>query len=510
MKADLRDESASRGASGRQDRRPSGSTLELDGAELRELVLAALAPICAHIDSLAEQPASNLAGGHKLARSLAEPLPAHGTPLAEILELLFARAVPKSLNTAGPGYLAYIPGGGLLHAAVGDLIADAVNRYTGIFAPAPALSQLEANVVAWFAEIVGYPKEARGTLTSGGSLANLIALITARRERLPEDFLAGTLYVSDQTHHSIAKAALLAGFPRRNVRPIESDGRFRIRLDALEAQIARDRADGLTPFLVVGNAGSTNTGAVDPLPELADLAARHGLWFHVDGAYGGFFAMTERGRRTLQGIERADSVILDPHKSLFLPYGTGALLVREGAALRRAHAETADYLPALQDDPDLVDFSALSPELSRPFRGLRVWLPIKLTGIEAFRQALDEKLDLALWAADELRRIPGIEILAEPELSLLAFHLAVPGADLETANRKNRKLLERINARQRVFMTGTLLAGRFALRICILSFRTHRDRMEQALEDIRAAVQEVQTAGREVDSLSNDDRGAHP
>ena len=431
----------SRTAGGPKDRMEIGATLELSGDELRALVEAALEPLCAHVDSLATQPAANLAGGHTLARSLVEPPPESGTPLPRLLDLLFERAIPKSLNTAGPGYLAYIPGGGLLHSAVADLIADAVNRYTGIFAPAPALSQLEANVVAWFAAIVGYPHEARGLLTSGGSLANLIAVITARRERLPEDFLGGTLYVSDQAHHSIEKAALLAGFPPRNVRRIPTDDRFRIRLDALEAQVESDRAAGLTPFLVAGNAGSTNTGAVDPLPALADLAERHHLWMHVDGAYGGFFAMTERGHRALAGIERADSVVLDPHKSLFLPYGTGALLVRDGAALRRAHSLSADYLPAMQDDPDLVDFAEISPELSRPFRGLRVWLPLKLLGLAPFREALDEKLDLALWAADELRAIPGIEILAEPELSLLAFHLTAFGTgsdehdDLETANR---------------------------------------------------------------------------
>lgn len=455
---------------------------------MRRLVQEAMDRIVAHIESLPDQPASRTRGAFKLAKSLAEPLPEEGTPYRKLLDLLFRKAVPASLNTPGPGYLAYIPGGGLFHAAVADLIADAVNRYTGISAAAPALVQLEANVLDWLREIAGFPAETRGLLTSGGSISNLIALVTARRERLPEDFLKGTLYVSDQTHHSIAKSAVLAGFPPANVREVSSDERFRIRLDALEERIAADRRLGLTPFLVVGNAGTTNSGAVDPLPELAEVARRHGLWFHVDGAYGGFFRLTDEGRTILRGLELADSLVLDPHKSLFLPYGTGALLVRDGAALRRTHTAEAEYMPPLQDDQPLPDFSEMGPELSRPYRGLRLWLPIKLLGIAPFRDALQEKLELAREAADEVRRMPGIEMVAEPELSLFAFRLVRPDLDGTALDRLNVAFLKRINERKRVFLTGTRLNGRFTLRVCVLSFRTHRERMAMAVEDIRAAI----------------------
>jgi aromatic-L-amino-acid decarboxylase len=471
--------------------------LELSPEEMRSLVGAALDRIVRHVETLPEQPANRNRGGARLARTLAEPVPEEGTPVHKLLDLIFHKAAPASINTAGPGYLGYIPGGGLFPSAVADLIADSLNRFTGLFVASPALVQLEMNVLAWFRDIAGFPETARGVLTSGGSLANLIALVTARRERLPEDFLAGTLYVSDQTHHSVAKSALLAGFPAANVRPVPSDELYRMRLDRLEEMIEEDRHRGMTPFLVVGNAGTTNSGAVDPLPELAEAARRHGLWFHVDGAYGGFFRLTERGRQALAGLELADSVVLDPHKSLFLPYGTGALLVRDGAALKRAHSVAADYLPVIPDDPAMADFADLSPELTRPFRGLRVWLPLKMHGIRPFREALDEKLDLARWAAEELRKIPGIEMLAEPELSLLAFRLVPPGAtDPEALNRVNRKLIERVNARKRVFITGTLLHGRFAVRICVLSFRTHHDRVAMALEDIRAAIPEATEAAQ--------------
>ncbi len=466
-------------------------SLELSPRALRALIDAAADRIVAHVASLPAQPSADTAGGAALARSLAEPVPQAGRPAEELLDLLFDRIVPKSFNTAGPGYLAYIPGGGLPQSAVADLVADSVNRYVGVFAAAPGLAQLEANVVRWFADLVGYPAGSRGILTSGGSLATFSAIVAARRDRLPENFLSGTLYASDQTHHAVQKAALLAGFPPSNVREIPVDERYRIRVDALVSAIAADRAAGLTPFLVVGNAGTTNTGAVDDLEALADLCARERVWFHVDAAYGGFFLLTAEGRRRMAGIERSDSLVLDPHKGLFLPYGTGALVVRDGEILKRAHALSADYMPSMQEDPDLVDFNLLSPELSRDFRGLRVWLPLQLHGIEPFRRNLEEKLGLARLADGELRRIPGIEILAEPQLSILAFRLTRPGLDDAGLDALNRDLLERINGKKRVYLTGTRLSGRFAIRICVLSFRTHRDRMDEGLADIRAAVSEI-------------------
>ncbi len=464
--------------------------LELTGPEMRALVDAAMARIVVHLESLPEQPAFDLDGARELSRSLVESMPEQGTPPEELLDLVFQASL-KSFNTAGPGYLAYIPGGGIFHAAVADLIADAVNRYVGVWLAAPGLSQLEANVVRWFCDILGYPAAARGMLTSGGSLANFSAIVTARRERLPSDFLRGTLYASDQVHHSVEKAAILAGFPPESVRMVPSDDRFRLGLDALDELIEQDRGAGREPFLLVTSAGTTNTGAVDDLDGAADLAQRHGLWLHADAAYGGFFALTERGREVMRGLERADSITLDPHKGLFLPYGTGSLLVRDGAALERAHALGAEYMPAMSDTEEFVDFCQLSPELSRPFRGLRVWLPFKLAGAGAFRQQLEEKLDLAHWAWEQLREIEGIEIVAEPQLSIVAFRLIRPGTDLEQTNRLNRELLERINARRRVYLTSTTVNGVFMLRICVLSFRTHFERMEQGMDDIRAAVAEL-------------------
>ena len=466
--------------------------LELSVAEMRSLIDQAADRVVEHVASLPSQPAAYVvADGPRVARSLQEPLPEAGAPFDELLELVFERALPTSFNTASPGYLAYVPGGGVFPSAVADLIANSVNRYVGVWIAAPGLVQLEVNVIRWFCDIVGYPAEAGGVLTTGGSLANFTAVVTARRERLPDDFLAGTLYTSEQTHHSVQKAAVLAGFPEAAVREVATDDAYCIRIDELARQIAEDRDRGSEPFLIVASAGTTNTGAVDDLNAVADLAEREGMWLHTDAAYGGFFMLTERGRALMRGMERADSITLDPHKGLFLPYGNGSLLVRDPGALRRAHTTLADYMPAMQDDQELVDFCQLSPELSRDFRGLRAWLPIRLHGIDAFRRNLDEKFELTDWVTEELRSIPGIEIVAEPQLTVTAFRLAPPGRAEDELNDLNRELLASINARKNVYLTATSLRGRFVLRICIVSFRTHRERMERCVEDVRAAVREV-------------------
>ena len=441
-------------------------TLELSTEEMQRLMAEVMEYVVAHVASLPRQPSVEVEGGVELARTLVEPLPTQGQPAAELLGLLFGRVIPKSFNTAGPGYLAYVPGGGIFHTAAADFITDAVNRYMGLWVAAPGLAQIEATVIRWFCEIIGYPRSANGLLTTGGSLANFSAIVTARRERLPENFLTGVIYASDQVHHSIIG-------------------------NLLERQIAADRQAGLAPFLLVGNAGSTNTGAVDDLDALADLAERECCWLHVDAAYGGFFMLTEQGRALMRGVERADSVTLDPHKGLFLPYGTGSLLMRDGGALKRAHGVNAQYLPAAADDPDLTDFSQMSPELSRGFRGLRVWLPLKMHGIGSFRRNLEEKLALTRWAAEELRKIDSIEIVAKPQLSIVAFRLTRAGLDAEALNHLTRDLLARINARKRIFLSGTQLGDCFVIRICILSFRTHLDRMQMGVEDIRKAVEEL-------------------
>jgi aromatic-L-amino-acid decarboxylase len=471
----------------------SPSDLELTARQFRDLVAVAVEEVTAHLESIPDQPldgtAIDPAATAALARTLREPLPERGTDAAGLLADLVRRVVPHSFTTVSPGFMAYVPGGGLPHAAVADLVADIVNRYVTVWRAAPGLAQLEATVGRWLCDLVGYPADAIGVLTTGGSLANLSAIVAARRARLGDaDFRDAVIYVSDQVHHSVVKAAVQVGFAPRQVRELASDERCRLTAGTLARAVAEDRAAGRRPLLVVASAGTTNTGAVDDLVGLADVARAEGLWLHVDAAYGGFFLLTERGREAMRGIERADSVTLDPHKGMFLPYGTGALVARDAAALRRAFGGSALYMPDRGMESGAVDLSEVSPELSRGFRALRLWLPLKMHGAGAFRRQLDEKLDLARWATDELRRIPGIEIVAEPQLSTLAFRFAPGGAGAAAIDGLNRRLLDRINASQRVLLSATTLGDRFVIRICIVSFRTHEDRVREAVEIVRGAV----------------------
>ncbi len=465
--------------------------LELSPEAMSELLDRVKEKLIAHIATLPQQAASDVANGEALADSLREALPQSSYPYNELLDQLFDQVIGTGFNSASPGYMAYIPGGGLFHAAVADLISKAVNRYVGVWAAAPGLVQIETNVVRWFCEIVGYPDTAGGFLTTGGSLANFSALFTARRERLPENFLSGTLYTSDQVHHSVKKAAVLAGFPANHVRIIPTDSLFRMRTDELSRQIAEDQNNGFTPFAIVATAGTTNSGAIDDLEAIGEICDKQSLWFHIDAAYGGFFVLTDRGKTKLRGLEFADSITLDPHKSLFLPYGTGSLLVRDASTLKRAHFAAADYMPVMQENPDLVDFCQISPELTREFRGLRVWLPIKMHGIDAFRKCLDEKLDLAEWITGELAKIEVIRIVAEPQLSVVAFRIDRVATDISTLNKLTQELLRDINGRRNVFLTGTLLGEFFTIRICVLCFRTHLREMQLCLRDIKAACDDV-------------------
>lgn len=443
------------------------------------------------IAALPTQPMHKNRGAKRAVARLRRSMPENGEPFERILRDLFQEALPLGLNTASAGYLAYVPGGGLLHGSIADLITSAVNRYVGVWIAAPGLAQIEADVVDWCADIVGMPKATRGgLLTTGGSMANLIATFAARRAHFEGSFEKAVAYVSDQAHHSVEKALMLAGILERRLLP--TDARGRIRPAELTRAVRADRERGLVPFLVVANAGSTNTGAVDPLDAIADVAAKEKLWMHVDGAYGGFFALTERGKKQLAGIERADSVTLDPHKGLFIHYGTGCLVVRDAEALRRAHYVDAAYMPRMQEDRELVDFCEISPELSREARGVRVWLPMRMHGAGAFRAQLDEKIDLARYAARVLKRWPDIDLAFPPELSLLAFRVVPKGVtDPAELDRVQRRVQSGVNRRQRVLLTSSTVHGRTVLRICIVSFRTHRERVDQALEDLRAAIDEL-------------------
>lgn len=433
------------------------------------------------VTGLAAAPATAVAPDAALREAVVRPPGEEPSDFGSLLAT-FGAAAAVAVETAGPGYLAYIPGGGLFTSALAEFLARSVNRYTGLATLAPELVAMEHGVLQWLCREFGLPVSAGGLVTTGGSMATLAAVVAARHHHLGEDFAAGTLYVTAHTHHCVAKAARIAGLPAARIRVVPTGGDLRMDTAAAAAMIDADRAAGLRPFLLIGNAGSTDTGTVDPLGELAGLAARERLWFHADGAYGGCFQLTARGRAALAGIEAADSIVLDPHKGMFLPYGTGVLLVRDAARLAAAHTGEAHYLQDAGSGQDLPDFANLGPELTRDFRGLRLWLPLHLHGTAAFRDALDEKLDLARLAYQDLAADPALTVPWEPVLSTVTFRLA--GGD----DSANLAFAERINATGRVFLSSTRIAGRVTLRLCILSHRTHREHVAQALAVIHAVA----------------------
>lgn len=476
---------------------PNDASLELPIEVMRSMCEAATKRVLRHLEEVGQQHARGdvrVDAAQALCRSMRESAPERGTPLEGLLDAYFDEWAPRSLTTNGPGYLAFVPGGGIFPAAIADLVSDTTNRFTGAWFAAPPLVQLEANVLGWFRDWMGFPETTRGVFTTGGSMATFNGIVCARERHLGAEIRKGVLYTSTQAHHSVKKSARLAGIAQDRVRALPVDASFRLRVDALTTAIEEDRRAGLVPFLVVSSAGTTNTGAVDPLDAIADVCAQAGLWHHVDGAYGAFFHACEALRPLLGGLSRADSLTLDPHKGLFLPYGTGALLVRDGKALRAVHAASADYLPG-GTPADLYDPSEHGPDLSRGFPGFRVWLTVKIFGAARIRAAIAEKRVLAVEAADRIAKIRGVVMVAPPQLSLFAFHVTWPGATMDQENAATRSVLEHVGARGRVLLSGCNASGRELARVCVLSFRTRQASMDACVEDVAAAVAEVAARG---------------
>lgn len=423
-------------------------------------------------------------------------IPENGAPIKDVVaEFQRAVALPGSHPASGH-HMGYVPGGGVYLAALGDYLAAVTNKHPGVFYSGPGAVRMEHALVRWMAGLVGYPDGALGNLASGGSVATLAAVATARdaHQLKGADFARTVVYLTSQLHHCLEKALRLAGLGECVVRRIPMDADWRMLLPALEEQIAADRAAGLRPWLLVGSAGTTDTGAVDPLERLAEVAQRENLWFHVDAAYGGFFLLTGHGRAALRGIERSDSVVLDPHKGLFLPFGMGVVLVRHGEAMRSTHRYFGNYLSEAARSEE-VSPADVSPELSRHFRAVRLWLALKVAGVGAFRAALEEKLLLARYAHGRLAEL-GFEVGREPQLSIVTYRWVPsaglpdePDARLAAMNACNERLVEAVRKDGRIFLSSTKLDGLVTLRLAILNFRTHRRMVDLALEVLAAKVE---------------------
>lgn len=417
---------------------------------------------------------------------LNSPISEKGISIDETLSLIEKNVDFPGLNPASGGHLGYIPGGGLYYSALGDYMADITNRYAGIFFAGPGAVRLENQLIKWIATVCGYPASTAGNLTSGGSLANLIGIVTARDAKKinSKNITRSVIYVSDQAHHSVDKAIRIAGLSECVIRHVKLDDAFRIDAAKLAEQVRKDKAAKLNPFLVIASAGTTDVGAIDPLNDIADIAQQYKLWYHIDAAYGGFFVLTDEGKKKLEGMERSDSLVVDPHKGLFLPYGLGVILVKNRKLLQASHYYTANYMQDALTSEEEPSPAELSPELTKHFRGLRLWLPLKLHGVHPFRVCLEEKLLLAKYFHSEIKKL-GFESSMAPELSVVTYRYVPQKGD---ANKFNKRLVEEVQKDGRIFISSTLLDGKYTLRLACLSFRTHLNTIDTLLAVLKEKV----------------------
>lgn len=463
--------------------REATAPLEPDSAARRELGGHALNHALDFLDRVETAPSlrpASEAFGERLDPEFTQ----EGRDAAWVLDYFDSCIAGPGITTTSPRFMGYIPGGGLFHSAIGDMLAAASNKYSGFAPAAPGAVRIENACVGWLASVIGYPTESAGTLTSGGSMANLTAIVAAREARDPEG--GGAVYLTRFAHHCIGKALHIAGRKRSPRRVIATDDNLRMSVGELERALEEDRRNGVRPWLVVASAGTVDTGAIDPLPEIAALCRRYGAWLHVDGAYGGLFALCEEGRSLLKGIDQADSVALDPHKTLFLPYGTGAALVREGKQLLDAFSASAEYIRPFGETDVGPSPADLSPELTRHFRALRLWLPLQIAGVAAFRAAQSEKLALARYFHARLGEIDGMDAGPEPQLSVVAFRYLPKSGDIDEFN---ERLIEHIQQEGRVMLSGTRIDGSFYLRCAILCFRTHLEHIDEAVDAVLRGVE---------------------
>ena len=438
------------------------------------------------VDLLAEdRPCVRRATPAEMARRVSAAAPEGPQDFAEVLRTLQEDVLPYTAASNHPGNMAFVPGSSTFVSALGDFIASALNVYAGTWMEGAGPAQLELVVLGWFKDWIGYPRAAAGALVSGGSAANLTALVCAR-EALHGGFdQRAVIYVGDQGHASVLRAARVTGLRSDQVRILESDADHRLVPAVVARAVAADRAAGRAPLLVAAAAGATNTGAIDPLAELAEVCRASGVWLHVDAAYGGFAALTDRGRRALAGLELADSVTLDPHKWLHQPYECGCVLVRDGAVLERTFGIGPDYLSDAAGRDGEVDFANRGLQMTRRWRALSVWLSISCYGVAAFRAAIDDSLDLAEHARARIDADPRLESIARGELATTCFRRRTPGRE-EHAVRTNAALVKAHEATGRGLVSSTRIDGRYAVRLCPIGHTTTAADVDYVLEHFAA------------------------
>ena len=410
-------------------------------------------------------------------------------PLSELLKIYSEEVAAKGVKPASGGHMGYIPGGGIYTSALADYLADITNEYAGISFASPGAVAMEQGLLDWMKSLFGFPSSAVGNLTSGGSIANMIALTAARDKYKVKGVNVdkSVVYLSSHLHHCNLKALRIIGLEDVVVRHLQLDDRSRINSSNLAEKIKEDKKAGLKPFLVIASAGTTDTGAVDPLQEIGEITKAEDLWFHIDAAYGGFFILTEARKTLFKGIETADSLAVDPHKGLFLPFGLGAVLVKDKQAVFHSHHHSATYMQDALENSTSIDPADVSPELTKHFRALRLWLPLQLHGTAPFVACLEEKLLLTRYFRERLQEI-GFKLGPEPDLTVSYYWWPLGERD---ENAFNKKLVKEIHKDGSVFLTSTTIEGKFVIRMAILSFRSKIETVDRAVEMLDRARKKI-------------------
>jgi glutamate/tyrosine decarboxylase-like PLP-dependent enzyme len=459
----------------------------MDPEAMRRAGYATVDALVARLADPEADPVLRRGSAADLRARLSGPPPEQPADYAAVLGRVLSDVLPHAARTDHPGYLAFVPSFTTWPAALAELTAAAANLYCGAWLESAGPAQVELEVIDWFRGWLGLPAGTAGVLVTGGSAANLTALLVAR-EAAGGPSTASVVYVSDQAHSSVARTARAMGLRPDQVRVLPTDDRWRLRPDTVAAAIKADRAAGHVPFALCASAGSTNTGAVDPLAGLAEVCAAEGLWLHVDAAYGGFAALTAQGRRELAGIERADSVTLDPHKWLYQPMECGCVLIRDGARLESTFAIHPDYLDGDATSAAAeVNFADRSLQLSRGFRALKVWMSVQTFGLAAFRDCVQRNLDLASYAEGLVRHRPGLTLMAPATLGIICFRREWPGCDEAEIERRGIALAAELERTGTALVSTTRLAGRHAVRLCVLNPTTSDEHVRAVIEHFAAA-----------------------
>lgn len=473
-------------------------SLDMDAASMRR---AGYRVVDWMVDRLAHIRESSL--GRELSREemeafLRQPMPEEPNDFDRVFDDYVWKIAPNAIHLDHPRFFAFIPSAPSFISILGDALAAGSNFFAGTWLESSGPSQVELIVIDWFKEMLGLPASAAGLLVSGGSVANLTALAVARHAALEDETAGAVIYLSDQTHASVDRALHLLGFSARQVRHVATDGEYRMDVRELTDHIRRDRSAGLRPFAVVASAGTTNTGAIDPMPEIAEAARAEGLWFHVDAAYGGFAALTTRGRALLRGIELADSVVLDPHKWFYCPFEAGCVIVREGRLMPATFRILPEYMHDVAREEREVNFCDYGVQLTRSFRALKVWLSVKIYGARRLREIIDQCLDLTEYAARLFQRSPNLEIVSPPSLGVFTFRYVPQDLPADAANRDtllnhlNEGLLAKIISSRQLMLSSTRLGSRYVLRFCVLNHRARKIDAQEALRLIEKLGREAE------------------